>query len=496
MGDFAAAAACLAGVLVTSGVPVMGLIAWLIVRIGLEALAVCASSALALSGARWMGLARLAALLGVLAFDLYALYINVQLLLFLELRAKVSPSSHQFMAAAQRAALAELEPGGWGSCCRRHLVVALLLDPDIKDILHSAGVPVQRLEAEVLTAAGLDIVGERERKLLQIGLPLGADLQATVRDASVLQEKAGDERLRADHLLLALCAGGELDVALARGGCAHYVVDVGVVRQYLNAMQARSRASRPPEGAPGATVLGCLPLEETIMAWAGALAAVEVFLLFFVRNSKFLGILETFKGLVGPVCHVLGLLGIIGHRRARNQVREAAACLGTRWDAELDEAFNAVRREPEAAEWFRQLKRGADWTAVLWLWTLAELFLDVPIIGMTLAANNICGVYAGGLAGVTTASSALPSTLLHCSPEDLALIAGMGAMLALKAVACWAVLALWHEYSHGWTTTDLRGLALITPFSLLSDPVAKVLAGLPRWAQARLGVTEAVPLVM
>lgn len=70
------------------------------------------------------------------------------------------------------------------------------------------------------------------------------------------------------------------------------------------------------------------------------------------------------------------------------------------------------------------------------------------------------------------------------------------AVLLLKAYMCWAALALWHVYAHGWTTTDLRGLELFGPIGLMPEAATLMLAGVPRIARVPGAASEKTPLLL
>ncbi|CAK0887582.1 unnamed protein product [Prorocentrum cordatum] len=89
---------------------------------------------------------------------------------------------------------------------------------------------------------------------------------------------------------------------------------------------------------------------------------------------------------------------------------------------------------------------------------------------MLLVHGNVCGGYVYGITSVTMMSGSPPrSALMHCRRSDYAALIAGPAWLALKLYMCWAVLALWHRYAFGWTTTDFRASGYLEPFNPLSD---------------------------
>lgn len=187
------------------------------------------------------------------------------------------------------------------------------------------------------------------------------------------------------------------------------------------------------------------------------------------------------------IFNVLGVVAIRTHRSTREQVREAACRVGAREDAELGAAFDLIREDPLTNQWRASLRRSAAWLAALLIWGPAELLLDVPIFGMLLVQGNVCGSYAHGVLRVSSARI-VPSGFqvpMHCGVTDTAVLILLAAYFLVKIYMCWAVLALWHQYAYGWTTTDFRGAGYLDPFSPIPEGLVCLLAGLPLSMQPR-----------
>jgi len=102
------------------------------------------------------------------------------------------------------------------------------------------------------------------------------------------------------------------------------------------------------------------------------------------------------------------------------------------------------------------------------LWTPLDVLLHLPLLGMLVVGSNTCGAYISGVSQVSSARLAAAPGLtepLKCSLVDLMAIACVLVFFAVKAYVFWALLILWHSYQFGWTTTDLRALPQLSPFS-------------------------------
>jgi len=274
-------------------------------------------------------------------------------------------------------------------------------------------------------------------------------------------------------------------------------------------IQEAHREQSTEPGPPPAPVFGCLPVEECVMVYIAAqilLCLLSVLCILFMGRS--LGVLaglrtvqemrlvELFSSCCGLLLGGMSLYCIFGHRQARVEIRQAAHIAGARWAAELDEAWNTVRTNEKAPVWLDQMKTGASYLSFNLGWNTLQLFVDVPVFLGVLTFGDVCGAYSYGL--MKASSNHLQSlSPIHCTSSDLTLIIGLAAWIVLKLYMCWCQFALWHEYAYGWTTTELRGAAYLDPLCPLPQARLRMLAGLPKVAQKRLGeMDEKTPLML
>jgi len=414
---------------------------------------------------------------------------------------------------------------GSTTCDKNHLIAALLMDNESRQLLEYGGVDVQRMDSELQTGSSF-LAGEKYgvEDLFDSHdpLPYGPDATALLAEAAREQWKAYEYRLTADHLLLALTSGGSVvmspkgkrlqevngRVMSDEGEPIVFPVPQGrAMREFIE--EAHREQSAEP-GPPAAPVFGCLPVEECVMVYV---AVQSFFCLLSVGCVLFLGrslgvmaglrtvnemrLIELFSSVLGLLLGVLALYHIFSHRQARVEIRQAAHSKGARWASELDEAWSAVRTNPKAPEWLDQMKAGATFLSLNLGWNIAQLFLDVPVFFGVLTFGDVCGSYTYGLmrASSTHLQSLSP---MHCTGNDLLVIGLLAGWVVLKLYMCWCQLALWHEYAYGWTTTELRGALYLDPLAPLPKGTLRQLAGLPKVAQKRLGdpVNEKTPLML
>jgi len=341
---------------------------------------------------------------------------------------------------------------------------------------------------------------------LTVGLPLGADLEVTILDAMKVQTKACDEKLRADHLVVALCGDGEIIIDF--GGVdrhAAYPVNVATVRSQMQDKMQYALAAKLRSGSPPPRICGCwcMPLEETVALYVIAQCIWHIISLILMPFTVFAhgSTVELLLHALGALFSIVGLNSISSHRAARMAVKEAAYRSGASWEAELDVAFDLIKMEPQFPKWYRMLREGANRMQLVVVWSLADAVFDLPIFGMVFIEMNTCGAHHSGLQWVLPAHFMERGYLLHCKSDDVAFFAVALAIFMLKAYMCWAILALWHEYAHGWTTLDIRGLSLFGSVDVVPEAVVRVLAGLPRHVRASADVkssiaSETTPLML
>jgi len=493
--------------------------------------------------------------------DCCVLLTSLQNFLATTLKRTVAPSAQQILSMADDIAA----QCGSHVTNRNHIIAALLQDDISLQRLRRAGVDIDALNAELRGGSYLiGIEPNLHKSVSAKRVHFGSDAAQLMHEAAAEQWKAEDDRLTADHILLALCCHEgplrDLPVAklqsLAR---ARRINLPGVDKDQLVAtlrnagvedripqvvltpsreMQAQQIAgfwhttgtniflapeasemragieetrlhNAVPHGPPPAKVFGCLPLEETVGVYIilqVLLCTISVCCLVFrgrglgvvirlrtVNEMRFVEFIQSVSGIhVGATA----LYGIERHRWARREVREAAYQKGVRWDAELDEAFDAVRNDEDAPLWLSWLKHAAKWLSLNLVWNGVQLVVEVPVFAMFLIYGNVCNSYTHAMNHITPGFAANGEAPMHCSDHDLLNIALMVSMALLQIYMSWCMLALWHQYAYGWTTTDMRGSAYLDPFGPMPDSFMRALMGLPRAAQRRLSGPEGKPIIL
>lgn len=440
------------------------------------------------------------------------------------MRETLAPHAIRVLVEAETLAWARADP----SCDRRHLVVVLLQSHSLRRLLSEAGADLQRMHAE-LVAGQRDSDGAEDDPDVVVHLsdycPLGQDMEATLHGAAYQRRLKGDDQLRLDHLVMSLWGSGSAVVDLrsrqagdvagpqAATPSARYRLNVRHLEEQLHALKARAEQARLLKGPRGPVVLGCLPLEPVVAAYAAgravfATVATGWMLLTWTSAGAMVGLstvpemrwLELFVHAVSAVCATAGFAGVCEHRSGRHSILDAACHASGNEDIVLEEALDAVSDQREAAEWLASLKRGAKWLGLFLAWSCAELLLNIPIYCMLLVHGNVCESYVYGITSVTLMTGTPPrSALMHCRRSDYAELILGPLWLVLKLYMCWVVLALWHRYAFGWTTTDFRASGYLEPFNPLSDKQTRALAGLPSAEEARMRLRfagEARPLLL
>lgn len=450
--------------------------------------------------------------------DIFCFTHSLQALLDVTWKSTVNESMVAVLNKAERLAVRF----GSTTIDKNHIVMALLTDTESRQLLQYGGVDVARIEND-LKSGGSFLAGEKygEERMFEFydPLPLGADATPLIAEAAREQWGAFQSRLNADHLILALTSGGMIvltpkgkDVQTVGGRVVsrdatptmYPVPNAWGMREFIE-RDLREACNDP--GPPPALVFGCLPVEECVMVYIGLQVVVcltsVITVVFFgrsvavwvgMRTVNELRTVELLSSLIGLLTGGLALFGISGHRAARIDIRVAAHKAGARWAAELDEAWGRVRSFPDAPTWLNDLQRGATFLSLNFGWNAVQLFIDLPIIFGILTFGNACGGYSFGVTRVSELHLQ-GQTRMHCTSEDVSLITFLIAWMVLKLYMCWCMLALWHEYAYGWTTTELRGRAYLDPIAPLPESLTRQLAGLPKVPQKRLA-DEKTPLVL
>lgn len=417
--------------------------------------------------------------------DLYFIYIVFEVLTMTLLQGTVANSMLTLLGNAQQQA----RIFSHDRCDVLHILAGLLQDKFCCDLLTMGGVDCNRL------AADLTSVLQDQGQCLGWGgdadMPVTKNATELLVGSMQLQGMVGDDRLTADHVLMTLCGSGFI-----RFGPRSVHVNSLAIRNEL----AQRRANEGPQSPPGATLFGCVPLEETVAVWlviqiASCIVSIGCLLIFGrsisvmggLRTVKEMRTLEFFGSLSGVVLGLLALWGISTHRATRREVRDEAKKHGiTQWqiaEANLDVAFAVVsmkqEQQPQVEKWLGILRRSVTFLCAYLAWDAAQLFVQLPMIGMAMAIGNTCGANIHGLINISRMGVFTNAAPMHCSLTDVFLILNVLIYLAVDAYMFWGALALWHEYQYGWTTTDPRGIEYLDPIGPLPQNAVRQLSGLP-----------------
>lgn len=488
VGDIIASLVGSISTMLRKATPVAILTLWLLVRPVLEVFVTLVAFTYETSGFAHSTLLFLA--FAVVLLDIYFALAGLELLLVITLRGTVAVHFLMLVRKAQRQCL-EM---GQDACSREHLMAALLEDDTARMLLQKGKVDVGML------ASLLPPPSQRRYVLPPDGdLLFAPDAEADLYNACLLQQQEGDQQLTADHLLLAICGSGHFKL-----GKYKFEVDTHSILTHLRAAKGSERCVDENNVPLGVTLLGCLPLEETVLTWTIVrLAAAIVWLVFWIQGTKAwfnvtdvyeyaaLGrnhtwqtrVVELITTFVGGIFSAIALAGILNHRDARWMILEKARDFGMP-AAGLGHAFEVVRANdaPEAAQWLQALKTGPTRLRWFFFYSVFEACCDVPIFGMLLAMGNVCGAYMHGVMGISRIGLFFSSTNpMHCEYSDWALLFFVGVWVAVKCGAIWATFLLWHLYQHGWVTNEDKGIGYLKSATILPDWITRSLAGLPRY---------------
>jgi hypothetical protein len=521
IGDIVAALCGAIGASHTKVIPSMVLPVWLLIHTGGAVIFTMIVSSLD-TMAIGSGVTVVYLLFWLVLPDMYFTLITLQNLLKVTWHGTVAPSTVSILYGAENLAVK------YGSTTKEknHLITAILMDFESKQLLEYAGVDVAKMEHELAAGTSHLLAGEKfgvdEIYDACDPLPFSPDATELLAEAAREQWKAFQPKLTADHLLLALTKHGSITlmpkgkrlfqhrgrVVSDDGVPCHFPVPhAKAIRDFIEAA-AREQSIEP--GPPPAPAFGYLPLEECVMAYIGVqvfLCALSVILLVVLNRSlgTLIGLrtvqemrtLELLSSALGFALGSTAFYFIMRHRQARREIRLEAFEKGCRWSADLQEAWEAVRHSDRASGWLKQLKEGSYYLSLNLGWNFVQLFVDVPVLFSVIIFGNVCGSYHFGL---MKASSPRLQDLapVHCTASDVVLLLTLASWVGVKLYMSWCQFALWHEYSYGWTTTELRGVAYLDPLAPLPKEKIRRLAGLPKVPQSRLGdpVNERTPLLL
>lgn len=488
VGDIIASLVGALGTLLRKATPVAVYSFWLLARLVLEVFATLAAFTYETSGFSGGMLLFIASL--VVAVDIYFALTGLELLLVVTLRGTVAPHFLMLVRKAQRLTI-EL---GHPACSRDHLLAALLEDDTACDLLQKGRVDISTL------ASLLPTLTQRRYVLPPEGdVTFGPEAEADLFNACIVQAEEGDPQLTADHLLLSICGTGHFRVHQYT-----FEVDTHAILAHLRAAKGSDRCVDENNVPMGVTLLGCLPLEETVLTWTVARVAFAVIWFFFWlldaeawfniqdvyeyaalgrNHTWFPRAVELFTSFFGGVFSAIALSGILNHRDARFSILERARDYGMP-QAGLGHAFEVLRSNgvKEAAEWLQQLKLGPTRLRWFFFYSIFEVCWDAPIFGMLLAMGNVCGAYMHGVMSISRIGLFFSSNNpMHCTYNDWALMFFIGLWIATKCGMIWAMFLQWHLYQHGWVTNENKGIGYLKSATILPEFVTRFLAGLPRY---------------
>jgi hypothetical protein len=310
---------------------------------------------------------------------------------------------------------------------------------------------------------------------------------------------------------------GQTSDAFSHTAFVDYPLNSKAVRDHLAQLSNQTDAGRLPAGPPSAPLFGCLPLEECILAYtvlhvalsAGAIINIALFgnslgTLIGLRNMPEMQVVEFPIATLALLLGLLALNSILTHRQTRFAIRKAAYQATGVWDTDLRTTFDKVRGDPNAHHWRQRLFKSGHVLGLFTIWMPFQVIISMPVILMYLADSNVCHAYWSGVSWVSNAR-VMPQTHfqapLHCTGRDMLVLGASAAGALFQMYICWGVIALWHQYAFGWTTTDMRGLVYVEP-SAIPEGLSRKLAGIGQQPTAKRGrpanvpATEATPLLL
>jgi len=499
IGDVLMSLAGTVGIVLWKAVPMAGLSVWLLVRLFLEAFILMVATVCDTSGAG--GAVTFVIGFLVMLFELYLALVGLELLLVVTLRGTVSAGAVQVISRAQMCAVQD----GKAFCDRTHLLASLLQDAVARRLLQLSGLDVGQLMRTVPQAT--DHMGPMPGT--GVDIPFAPDAEIVLFNAALGQSQEGDAKMNVDHICCALCITGYLTIG-------EHVYDLDPHAISVHIREAKNRRECP-EGTfepPTTTIFWCLPIEEVVAAWSVARIAAFVgscllwligygfvFNLRSVFGGASLGIhvmwemriLEAFTTTVAVLFSIYALMGIWGHRQARWRIYDKVQRMGEDWVLGLGEAFEICRNakpvDPRTGLWLTQLKKGVTYTRLFFFWSILELALDIPIIGMYFSFGNVCGTWHSGVSNISRQGIYFSTKeSMHCTRGDFMLIFAVAAWVAFKCTMAWTQFLLWHLYQHGWATDEQKGLEYLKSPTMLPEPTVRSLAGLSRYVQKHADV--------
>jgi hypothetical protein len=280
----------------------------------------------------------------------------------------------------------------------------------------------------------------------------------------------------------------------------------------MEEIHRRKMEETPPITPKAPTILGCLPLEETVFVYIcleviWCITSIICVLFFGVSATWIIGlkttpsmrVLEFIISLLGLILGVgFALKSIWQHRIARLRIQQASAKLvgGERHAQELDvqEAAALLRGEPKTAEWLGVMRVSAARLSIYLLFDVMRVFIAMPMALMALVVGNVCGSYIHGISNLAMATRMFSNEMpMHCNMDDWEVLFLLSLVCFLDLYIVWSILSLWHEYAFGWTTTDPDNAMYIDPFEVDAYKFVWLAGGVPEGSALLRGHPELAP---
>jgi len=374
-----------------------------------------------------------------------------------------------------------------GHCDAIHILAGLVTQPGVSEFLQKGGVDPDTFEKQVFDELA-DLRGE-EREPKQNLAPFTAGAHNALNDALALQDEMEDRRLRTEHLILALWSS-----VPKQNVCADNKLDKDDCFQELH---RRREEEKPPIQPQAPKVLGCLPLEETVFVYVclealWCIISIICTLFFGVSAAWLIGlqtthlmrVVECCLSFVGLILGVwFGLRSIWRHRTARLRLQQASAKhVGNThaWELDVREAASLLQGEPRTSDWLGMMRVSAARLSVYLIFDTIRMFVAVPLVLMALVVGNVCGSYVHGISNIARGSGFFSNeNPIHCAKSDWELLFWLTVWGTLDVYIIWSILALWHEYAFGWTTTNMQNAIYIDPFEVDAYKFVWLAGGVP-----------------
>jgi len=470
-----------------------------------------------------------------LLMELYFIYIFFEVLLLTLLQGTVATSMLNLLGTAKKQA----RNFSHDRCGMLHLLAAMLQDEVCCNLLALGGVDVHRMAVELTRS--LDDDQKTPGWAGDADMPLNREATEIIAASLQLQRLVGDDKLTADHVLMTLCGGGVIRFGRSSASVNSAAIRDELARRRAIERPATPPGAKL-FGCLQLEETVAVYLVMQVAACIISIGCLAVFgrsigSLWGLRTVPEMRSIELFASLSGILMGILAIWGISSNRSTRQEVRDEAKKHGVTHrqvaEANLDVAFAVVslkeevndegavvslstqvghrdkyhcgrqlgpialppsgghcgpygpqcescnRFTPQAEVWLNILRRSVTFLGAYLVWDAAQLFVQLPMIGMLLTIGDICGANVHGLINISSMGLFTNAAPMHCSYRDILVIIKTFVYLLVDAYMFWGTLTLWHEYKYGWTTTDPRGIEYLDPIGPLPQSVVRQLSGLP-----------------